>query len=147
MITEPASWTAPWGNKRHRSKSEGQSRNTRYNQDKTDILDGPFKRSDKTEALFLNTTLSGDHRIDFDPSKDHNSEKLIGWFDEDYAKKGKKRQFVRYEDTPEIEKMDKEFKVRVNCIWNSKSSAISYPPKWIDTHVKTILIKRDHAKV
>ena len=113
MITEPASWTAPWGNKRNRSKSEGQSRNTRYNQDKTDILDGPFKRSDKTEALFLNTTMSGEHHIDYDPAKDHDSEKLIEWFDEDFAKKNKKRQFIRYLDTPETKDMDSKFKVRV----------------------------------
>ena len=41
--------------------------------------------------LSLSLALSrayGEHHIDFDPARDHNSEKLINWFTEDYTKKG-----------------------------------------------------------
>ena len=97
MITEPADWTDRWHSqewhdrkttprkKRGRSKSEGQSRNTRYNQDKQDVLEGPFNRNEKMDALFLNTSMTGEHHIDFDPARYHDSEKLINWFTEDFT--------------------------------------------------------------
>ena len=159
MITEPADWkydqgpTERWHShdrhdrkntpkkKRGRSKSgAGQLRNTRYNQEKQYILEGT-KRSAKVEALFLNTHSSGEHHIDLDTARDHDSEKMIKWFTDEYVKKGKKAKFIMYEDTPETKDKDKAFKVRVNCIWSSKSSAINHPPDWLNTHVKTTLVK------
>ena len=95
------------------------------------------------QALFLNTTPSGEPHIDFDPANDRDSEKMIGWFTKEFVKKGKKAKFIMCEDTPATEKMHSKFKVRVNCIWSSKSSAINYPPDWMNTHVKTTLVKRN----